>query len=109
MKSLAKNEVPAHPVFAGKGWWRRPGRFASPPLSLLNVRKPEGKPLKASPAPILITGGTGTLGNAFARICEQRHLAYRLLCRRDLDIADAPSVERALEAHQPWAVINTAG
>jgi dTDP-4-dehydrorhamnose reductase len=60
-------------------------------------------------APILITGATGTLGRAFARICHKRNLSYRLLSRRDMDIADPESVERALAMHRPWAVINTCG
>jgi len=59
--------------------------------------------------PLLITGATGTLGQAFARICETRGLSYRLLSRREMDIADASSVERALATYDPWAVINTAG
>jgi dTDP-4-dehydrorhamnose reductase len=59
--------------------------------------------------PILITGASGTLGRAFARLCRKRNLAFRLLSRQDMDITDADSVERALARHQPWAVINTAG
>jgi dTDP-4-dehydrorhamnose reductase len=57
----------------------------------------------------LITGAKGTLGRAFARICEVRGLAYRLLTRGEMDIADASSVEDALETYEPWAVINAAG
>ncbi|MBD0329586.1 MAG: SDR family oxidoreductase, partial [Thermoleophilia bacterium] len=52
---------------------------------------------------------TGTLGQAFARCCELRGLAYRLVTRAELDIADAESVERALDDVRPWAVVNTAG
>jgi dTDP-4-dehydrorhamnose reductase len=59
--------------------------------------------------PLLITGATGTLGRAFARICEGRGLAYRLLTRGEMDIADASSVENVLATYEPWAVINAAG
>jgi len=59
--------------------------------------------------PLLITGATGTLGQAFARLCETRGLPHRVLRRADLDITDPASVERALKHWQPWAVINTAG
>lgn len=59
--------------------------------------------------PILITGATGTLGQALARICEVRGLSFTLLSRREMDIADASSVEKALAQHDPWAVINAAG
>jgi dTDP-4-dehydrorhamnose reductase len=62
-----------------------------------------------SPRPLLITGATGTLGRAFARLCEVRGLSYRLLSRSEMDIADAASVNRAFAEHEPWAVINAAG
>ena len=59
--------------------------------------------------PILITGATGTLGQAFARICAHRGLAHVLTSRAELDITDEASIAAALERHKPWAVINTAG
>src|SRR3954451_17484017 len=59
--------------------------------------------------PLLITGATGTLGHAFARICDLRGLEHRLTSRADLDIAEPASVEAAFERIRPWAVINTAG
>ena len=58
---------------------------------------------------LLITGATGTLGSAFARICEERALPFRLTARAELDMCDPGSIARALERHRPWAVINTAG
>ncbi len=64
---------------------------------------------KKSSRPIIITGATGTLGQAFARICEKRGLAYYLLSRRELDIADMVSVRSVLDGYEPWAVINAAG
>lgn len=58
---------------------------------------------------LLITGASGTLGQAFARICSVRGLDYRLTSRLDMDICEVESVERVLDEAQPWAVINTAG
>ena len=58
--------------------------------------------------PVLITGGTGTLGAAFARLCDQRGLARHVLEHR-VDLADPDAVERALEHHQPWLVVHAAG
>ena len=58
---------------------------------------------------LLVTGATGTLGRAFARLCELRGLPYRLTLRGELDIADRGSVERMLDEAGPWAVVNTAG
>jgi len=63
----------------------------------------------AAPAPLLVTGATGTLGRAFARLCELRGLPHRLTTRADMDIADPDSVARMLDALRPWAVVNTAG
>ena len=47
------------------------------------------------PFALLITGATGTLGKAFARVCEQRGLSYYLLTRQELDIAELESVNAA--------------
>jgi dTDP-4-dehydrorhamnose reductase len=63
----------------------------------------------AAARPLLITGATGTLGQAFGRLCEARGLAYRLLTRSEMDIADEHSVEVALALHGAWGVVNTAG
>ena len=113
MRELAQGRVPDHPVLQGEGWWRRPGRFwckpvPSPtvvlPLHLYRHPVPEERI-----APILINGASGTLGQAFARICRERNLAHRLLSRAEMDIADAASVAAALDRLKPWAVINAAG
>jgi dTDP-4-dehydrorhamnose reductase len=70
----------------------------------------QGVNVKGEPTrPLLITGATGTLGGAFARICEMRGLSYRLLTRGEMDIADPSSVEKALADYKPWAIVNAAG
>jgi len=61
------------------------------------------------PAPLLVTGATGTLGRAFARVCALRGLEHRVTTRGELDVAAADSVRAALERLRPWAVVNTAG
>jgi dTDP-4-dehydrorhamnose reductase len=61
------------------------------------------------PQPILITGATGTLGRAFARICERRNLACHVLSRQEMDITDPASVEAAIVRYKPWAIINASG
>ena len=113
MRSLAEGRVPDHPALHHEGWWRRPGRFFCKPVSNPTVVMPlkhyrHALP-EGSPAPILITGATGTLGRAFARACEDRHLSYRLLSRAEMDIADPAAVEAAIAQHEPWAVINASG
>lgn len=90
-----------HPVLDSPGWWRRPPR-----LYLWNGRC---KPMDWGGRKLLIAGATGTLGNAFARICERRALPFCLTARDTLDICDEASVAAAIERHAPWAVINAAG
>jgi dTDP-4-dehydrorhamnose reductase len=101
-RQLAHGQQPDDPVLTGPGWWQRELRLEYPVHGELEA-------LAVSGAPLLITGATGTLGQAFARFCELRGLPYRLLTRADMDIADPASVGSALERWQPWAVINTAG
>ena len=92
-----------HPVLDRAGWWRRDERFYRLPVRASKLR------VVGSPRRLLVTGSTGTLGQAISRICHQRGLDHDLVSRQDLDIADAVSVEAALGAYRPWAVINAAG
>src|SRR5437764_217462 len=59
--------------------------------------------------PLVIVGATGTLGNAFARMCDVRGLPYHILTRAQMNLADPRSVDRALEQYTPWALVNAAG
>lgn len=108
-KSLATGRVPRHPVLAGPGWWRRSDRFYATPAEVKGSTVHRRAHDERDGAPILITGATGTLGRAFARICAQRGIDYRLLARGDLDIGDLGSVDAAVARYQPWAIVNTAG
>jgi dTDP-4-dehydrorhamnose reductase len=106
-RELAQHRRPSHPVLEMPGWWRRSKRLLYPKALEGQSLRPSRPP--AAARPLLITGATGTLGKAFARQCELRGLAYRLLTRPEMDIADEHAVEAALALHSPWAVINTAG
>lgn len=99
---LAHGQPPDHPVLAGPGWWQRELRLAYPCHGNIEALSVCGRPL-------LITGATGTLGRAFARLCEVRGLPYHLLSRAEMDIADPASVEAALARWRPWALVNAAG
>jgi dTDP-4-dehydrorhamnose reductase len=102
--SLAQQGKFEHPILDLPGWWRRPGRtharrrFDMLPKNAATVARP-----------LLITGATGTLGQAFAKICAHRGLAHVLTSRAELDITDEASIAAALDRYRPWAVINTAG
>lgn len=101
-QALGRGVTPDHPALDGPGWWQRAPRLLYPVHGEPQHRPVQGRPL-------LITGATGTLGRAFARICESRGLPHQLLRRDEMDIADPPSVRAALQRWQPWGVVNTAG
>ena len=100
-KELAQRGSFDHPVLDVPGWWRRPQR--------LYAWHGEGAPPDCPGRPLLITGATGTLGRALARICDHRGLLYTLTSRAELDLCDDTSVHSAMESVRPWAVINAAG
>lgn len=100
-RAYAKGETFDHPALDSPGWWRRAPRLY--PWSG-RCNKPAGGGRK-----LLITGATGTLGNAFARLCEERALPFCLTARDEMDLTDPGAIADALERHAPWAVINTAG
>jgi dTDP-4-dehydrorhamnose reductase len=108
---LASGKAPQHPVLCTDGWWRRSERLLYPSFSCGRTagHGPARRASAGKKHPVLITGATGTLGRAFARACEDRAIEYRLMTRGEMDIADAAGIEAALEAHEPWAVINAAG
>lgn len=108
-RALAREGRFDHPVLAEPGWWRSTERGTRATVACANARS---SPIPASPrssAPILITGGSGTLGQAFGRVCKERHLSHRLTTRAELDISSPSSVEAMLDAIRPWALINAAG
>ena len=99
--SYARGERFDHPVLGDKGWWRRPERLYG--WCSESVGESDRAP------PLLITGATGTLGQALARVGAHRGLSVRLTGREELDITDPLSVAAALRSSRPWAVINAAG
>lgn len=101
--SLAATGEFDHPVLDRAGWWKRDERFYRAPVRSGKLR------VVGSPRRLLVTGASGTLGQAISRVCHVRGLDHDLVSRGDLDIADAASIEAALRAYRPWAVINTAG
>lgn len=118
LSDLAAGREHDHPVLDAPGWWRRLDRLHYPPVGpaprttqrASQTAKGHGVNLRrGATRPLLIAGATGTLGRSFARLCEIRGLSYRLLARRELDIADPLSVERAIGEYEPWAIVNAAG
>ncbi|MFB2893458.1 family 1 glycosylhydrolase [Aerosakkonemataceae cyanobacterium BLCC-F50] len=139
LRDLATKRTYDHPVLDVPGWWHRQERLIYPPVSVQRWgggemgRWGDGEmgrwgdggnpkststtpptplpphPPTSSPRSVAIVGARGTLGQAFARICEIRGIPYHLLCRQKMDITDPILVDRTLTDLKPWAVINAAG
>ena len=57
---------------------------------------------------VLITGGTGQLGDSLARLCLSRELEFRAPGREDLDITDRDLVASAVRDFRPDVIFNCA-
>jgi dTDP-4-dehydrorhamnose reductase len=109
IRNTNTNQPNQHPVLQSPGWWQRNDRWLGHCLTPKLENSEEELPLPAHGRPILITGATGTLGNAFERICTQRGLSFILLNRQELDITNAAQTDAVIRKYNPWAIINTAG
>ncbi|WOD40273.1 family 1 glycosylhydrolase [Nodosilinea sp. E11] len=125
LRHLSQGKPYNHPLLEVPGWWNRSDRLLYPPVACGHTAShtpeesadfPSTRPLAhpsthppIHPSPLLITGATGTLGQAFARICDVRGIPYRLLSRQEMDITHPTMVEQVLDDMRPWAVINAAG
>ncbi|MGE5520040.1 MAG: family 1 glycosylhydrolase [Candidatus Dadabacteria bacterium] len=100
------NDQKLHHLLAnGDGWWKRDNRY-------LIAQSIKDKIVVCNPPaelPILVIGKSGTLGKAFARVCDNRFIHYKLLGRTDCNISDPSSIEHAIQKYKPWAIINAAG
>lgn len=101
--ALAHGKDYQHPVLSQKGWWLRPDRILYPTIGPANRVQPFGKP------PILLIGSSGTLGKAFARICNSRNLNFVALDTSQLNCSIIEQVNSAINKFKPWAVINASG
>ncbi|MEO6454650.1 MAG: family 1 glycosylhydrolase [Ginsengibacter sp.] len=106
IQTLSSNQQYFHPVVSEKGWWQRESRFLYVE-SINTVTQSSSQNDKVQP--ILIIGKTGTLGNAFARICRQRNIVHHLLGKEEADITNYDLIENLIRKYRPWAIINTAG
>lgn len=103
IKQTILTENCQHHLSEEKGWWQRSTRLIyEPSLAKVHRSIPETRP-------VLIIGRNGTLGKAFARVCEERCLNYILLGRTECDISNPASIAQAIETFRPWSIINAAG
>ena len=104
IKDINETAQCKHPLSHEKGWWQRSSRILYGPV-ITEVRMN----VVNNHAPLLIIGKNGTLGKAFAKICDQRCIAYELLSRQECDISDINQIEKIIDQYKPWAIINAAG
>jgi dTDP-4-dehydrorhamnose reductase len=104
LKAIVDNTKFDHPIMDAPGWWQRDMRY----YRSVNAAAP-AMTVPTSARKLLVTGASGTLGQAFSRLSMLRGLDHVLTSRRDMDVADPRSVMATLERIRPWAVINTAG
>jgi dTDP-4-dehydrorhamnose reductase len=106
LQELTAHKTYYHPIIENKGWWQRSDRVLYGDSKVINMKK-ERAPKGCRP--LIILGKTGTLGNAFKRVCEKRNIHYLLLSRSDVDITSRQSMEQIISGLNPWGIINAAG
>jgi len=106
IENVAKNNTCDHYLSNVEGWWQRNNRFFIP--SLINEENNFSEKLKKT-QPLLIIGKRGTLGKAFAKICEHRAIHYHLLSREDCDISNIETIRGVIQQYHPWGIVNAAG
>ncbi len=99
----------AHDVAVQPGWWQQASRLSFARTPRVATGSAHRERNFGASRPLLICGASGTLGQALARACAARGIAYRLTDRAACDLLDPASVEAALDRTRPWAVINATG
>lgn len=95
VRELAHHGELRHPVARGAGWW----------LHERQARRGAGDEAR----PLLVVGGTGTLGTAFRHRCAARGLPVSAPGRDTLDFTDVTALAELMRTVRPWAVVNAAG
>lgn len=103
VKRFIKQESYPQHLLSSPGWWKLQSRYYA------KSRKADDRQQSLPTQPVIIIGKSGTLGQAFSRICTERGIHHFLLGRQDADICDAAQLTRTINRYHPWAVINAAG
>jgi dTDP-4-dehydrorhamnose reductase len=117
-KLATTGEARGEPLLGLPGWWRREDRLYHP---LAHGRTPaitQTEPTvdmdvehtgHTAERPLLILGATGTLGAAFARLCDARGIPHLAIGRKELDLTRGARADALLASTNAWAVVNAAG
>jgi dTDP-4-dehydrorhamnose reductase len=105
LQELTHHKAYYHPVLEAEGWWQRETRhlFGAHKVVQLNKKR------RSNCRPLVVLGRTGTLGQAFSRICSERNIHHLLLSRQELDITSPEAIAQVMEELNPWAIVNAAG
>jgi dTDP-4-dehydrorhamnose reductase len=111
IKHLSRGENLEHVAVPQIGWWEKEQRLTYPAVFTTGHRTVTRTRIDnvRQQTSLLITGATGTLGQAFAFCCQKRGLSHVVLSRAEMDITSIESIETAIKLHRPWGVVNTAG
>ncbi|MGZ5255424.1 MAG: SDR family oxidoreductase, partial [Flavitalea sp.] len=105
LKIQENSKINYQSLLLKEGWWNRSMRFFDDfEKDVMETKKSSGHT-----SPLLIIGKRGTLGNAFAKVCNTRNIPYHILSRDQMNICDPDSIYKAIEKYKPWAIINAAG
>lgn len=91
-----------HPLLCEKAWWHRKDRY-------LDVHQHASSTILKSSSLLLIIGKSGTLGNAFEKICTVRGIPFKLIGRDECDITTDSDIQKIINTYTPWAIVNAAG
>lgn len=103
VRSLAHGQKPAFPGIFEKGWWEKSSRFFNARVRLWD------QPVRSDTRPVWIIGKTGTLGQAFVKVCRSRSLHCVTTGRDEVCLFNEAQVLQMLDTVKPWAVVNAAG
>jgi dTDP-4-dehydrorhamnose reductase len=111
LRNLSARSEPTLIGLSSPGWWRRDERlfYPAPAELAASPRKMQPPVRNRVERPLLITGKTGTLGQALARACTRRGLPHVLTSREILPLENPTAARAALEQYRPSAVLNAAG
>lgn len=109
IKTLNSGQIYKSQLLEIDGWWRRDNRF----VFINNKREKLNTDFNSNNyeylLPLLIIGANGSLGKAFAKICESRGIIYQIVKRSEVEITSNESILNILQAKKPWAIINATG
>ena len=114
IRSLATTGSYCHPLLEVQGWWQRDIRFLYPAEAAVDAvtlpgEAPAHQWTAGRTSPLLIVGGSLTLGEAFARVCGVRGIPWLLLSATQFDSEQKAQVAGVLNSAKPWGVVYASG